>query len=177
MEYSSTHSLTSALDEGEWSASRPFGKNPQYPLYRRLGGPQSRSGRGGEEKYSLLLPGIEPRSSSPTHSYCSTVFIFSSCLFPGYLPQSGVQKEQRLAATLCRKNTPPPPPIYTSFTARFHMNHFTEAPLTLSIKLRRLILQWWNVFGQVSVTSGGRSSLVQRLVQFPCCSGFTWRTT
>jgi hypothetical protein len=29
------------------------GKNPQYPLDRRLGGPQSRSGRGGEEKNSL----------------------------------------------------------------------------------------------------------------------------
>jgi hypothetical protein len=25
-------------------------KEPQYPIDRRLGGPQSRSGRGGEEK-------------------------------------------------------------------------------------------------------------------------------
>jgi hypothetical protein len=55
--YGFTHSLTSALDGGEWSASRPScftppGKSPWYPLDRRLGGLQSRSGRGGEEKYS-----------------------------------------------------------------------------------------------------------------------------
>jgi hypothetical protein len=63
--YSSTHSLTSALYGGEWSASRPGrfipqGKSPWYPLDRRLGGPQSRSGRGGEEKNFQLPPGIEP---------------------------------------------------------------------------------------------------------------------
>jgi hypothetical protein len=28
------------------------GKNPSHPLDRRLGGPQSRSGRGGEEENS-----------------------------------------------------------------------------------------------------------------------------
>jgi hypothetical protein len=42
------YSSTSALDGGEWSASRPWplypqGKSPWYPLDRRLGGPQSRS--------------------------------------------------------------------------------------------------------------------------------------
>jgi len=31
-------------------------------LDRRLGGPQSRSGRGGEEKNSQPLPGIEPKN-------------------------------------------------------------------------------------------------------------------
>jgi hypothetical protein len=36
------------------------GKNPLYPLDRRLGGPQSRSGRGGEEKNSQPLPGLNP---------------------------------------------------------------------------------------------------------------------
>jgi hypothetical protein len=36
------------------------GKRPWYPLDRRLGGPQSRSGRGGEEKNSQPLPGLEP---------------------------------------------------------------------------------------------------------------------
>jgi hypothetical protein len=38
----------------------PPGKKPRYPLDRRLGGPQSRSGRGGEEKNSQPAPGIEP---------------------------------------------------------------------------------------------------------------------
>jgi hypothetical protein len=37
----------------------PQGKNLWYPLDRRLGGPQSRSGRGGEEKNSQPLPGLE----------------------------------------------------------------------------------------------------------------------
>jgi hypothetical protein len=36
------------------------GNSPRYPLDRRLGGPQSRSGRGGEEKNSQPPPGIEP---------------------------------------------------------------------------------------------------------------------
>jgi hypothetical protein len=36
------------------------GKSPWYPLDGRLGGPQSRSGRGGEEKNSQSPPGIEP---------------------------------------------------------------------------------------------------------------------
>jgi hypothetical protein len=36
------------------------GNSPWYPLYRRLGGPQSRSGRGSEEKNSHLPPVIEP---------------------------------------------------------------------------------------------------------------------
>jgi hypothetical protein len=33
---------------------------PCYPLDRRLSGPQSRSGRGGEEKNSQPPPGLEP---------------------------------------------------------------------------------------------------------------------
>jgi hypothetical protein len=33
----------------------PQGKSPWYPLDRRLGGPQSRSGSGGEEKNSQTL--------------------------------------------------------------------------------------------------------------------------
>jgi len=36
------------------------GKETLIPLYRRLGGPQSRYGRGGEEKNSQPLSGIEP---------------------------------------------------------------------------------------------------------------------
>jgi hypothetical protein len=38
----------------------PQGKSPWYPLYRRLDGPQIRSGHGGEEKNSQPPPGIEP---------------------------------------------------------------------------------------------------------------------
>jgi hypothetical protein len=38
----------------------PQGKKPWYPLNRMLGGPHSRSGRGGEAKNSQPLPGPEP---------------------------------------------------------------------------------------------------------------------
>jgi hypothetical protein len=47
----------------------PQGKNPRYPLDRRLGGPQSRFGHSVEEKNSQPSPGIETRSSDhPAHS-------------------------------------------------------------------------------------------------------------
>jgi hypothetical protein len=39
----------------------PRGKSPGNTLDRRLGEPQSRSGRCGEEKNTMVLPGIEPR--------------------------------------------------------------------------------------------------------------------
>jgi hypothetical protein len=41
------------------SAALLPGKEPRYPLCRRLGGPQSRSEGGGEEKNSQSLPGVE----------------------------------------------------------------------------------------------------------------------
>jgi hypothetical protein len=46
-------------------AALPPGKDPLYPLDRRLGGPQSRSGRGVLEKNSQPPPGIEPLSIRP----------------------------------------------------------------------------------------------------------------
>jgi hypothetical protein len=47
----------------------PQGKSPWYPLDKRLGGPQSRSGCDGEEKNSQPPPGIEPYNPDrPTRS-------------------------------------------------------------------------------------------------------------
>jgi hypothetical protein len=43
----------------------PQGKSPLYPLDRRLGGPQSRSGRRGKVKNSQPLPGIVPSIIQP----------------------------------------------------------------------------------------------------------------
>jgi hypothetical protein len=40
-------------------AALPPGKKPVVPIESRLGGPQSRSGRGGEEKNSQPPPRIE----------------------------------------------------------------------------------------------------------------------
>jgi hypothetical protein len=41
-------------------AALPKGRSSLYSLNRRLVGPQSRSGRGAEEKNSHPLPGLEP---------------------------------------------------------------------------------------------------------------------
>jgi hypothetical protein len=51
--------LTSALDGGEWLVSMPpplypQDKSPQYPLDRRLGGPQSQSAYGVEKKSPVI---------------------------------------------------------------------------------------------------------------------------
>ena len=63
--YGCTLSLTSALDgvgaQRHAPAALPPGKN-WYPLYRRLGGPQSRSGH--VRKFSLP-PGFDPRTIQP----------------------------------------------------------------------------------------------------------------
>jgi hypothetical protein len=48
--------LTSALAGGEWLASCPGRFTPGYPLDRKLGEPQSRSGRREEEK--ILYPSV-----------------------------------------------------------------------------------------------------------------------
>ena len=42
-----------------------LGKEPRYPLYRGLGGPQGRSGPFREEKNLLLLPRFGPRTVQP----------------------------------------------------------------------------------------------------------------
>jgi hypothetical protein len=77
--YSSYSFTTSALDgvSGQRHAPAalyPRGKDPRYPLDRKLGGPQSRSWHGGYRKNPLPLPGIEPLlSGRPARSqtlYC-----------------------------------------------------------------------------------------------------------
>jgi hypothetical protein len=53
---------------GEWSTARPGRTLPAgqtwYPLYRRLGGPQGRSGQAG----NLAPPGFDPRTVQPVVS-------------------------------------------------------------------------------------------------------------
>jgi len=72
------HILDSALDGGEWSASCPGhftspppGKNPWYPLDKRLGGPLSWSEHSGEEKSSQPLLGLKATIIKPI-SQCHT---------------------------------------------------------------------------------------------------------
>jgi len=58
-------SMTAALEGGEWSAARPGRTLPpgktRYPFYRRLGGPQGRSGRA----KNLVSTGIRSRTVQP----------------------------------------------------------------------------------------------------------------
>jgi hypothetical protein len=59
----------------------PQGKNPWYPLDRRLGRPQSRSERGGEEKNSQPLPGFKPPIIQPVAQLYTTELSRSFCLW------------------------------------------------------------------------------------------------
>jgi hypothetical protein len=52
----------------------PQGKSPWYPLDSRLGGHQSRSGRGGEEN-SQPVPGIEPPIIQPVAKRYTTELV------------------------------------------------------------------------------------------------------
>jgi hypothetical protein len=49
----------------------PQGKSPRYALDRRLGGPQSRSGRGGEENNSQPLSVLDPPIVQPVAQRCT----------------------------------------------------------------------------------------------------------
>jgi len=58
-----------ALEEGKWSASHPGRVNPgktRYPLYRRLGEPQSWSG---QVRKISPPPGFDPRTVQPVASH------------------------------------------------------------------------------------------------------------
>ena len=83
--------MTAALEGGEWSAARfrrtlPPGEN-RYPFYRRLGGPQGRSGRA----ENLVPTGIRAptvhavaqslyRLSYPAHKRTNTIEDFDVLL-------------------------------------------------------------------------------------------------
>ena len=58
-------SMTAALEGGEWSAAGPGHTLPpgktRYPLYRRLGGPQGRSGQAA----NVFPIGIRSRTVQP----------------------------------------------------------------------------------------------------------------
>jgi len=61
-------SMTAALEGGEWSAACPVRSLPpgkmRYPLYRKLGGPQGRSGRA----ENLVPTGIRSQTIQPVVS-------------------------------------------------------------------------------------------------------------
>jgi hypothetical protein len=52
-------------------AALPPGKKLLIPIVRRQDGPQSRSGRGGEEKNSQTLPRLDPSIIQPIDQCCT----------------------------------------------------------------------------------------------------------
>jgi hypothetical protein len=73
----------------------PPRKSTLYPLNRRLGWPQSRSGRRGEEKSSQPLPGLEPLINQQ-------VKYMNSCMTkPMYLEVSKVYLPFSLMISFC----------------------------------------------------------------------------
>jgi hypothetical protein len=52
----------------------PWRNSLRYKLYRRLGGPLSRSGRYEEDKDTLSLPAIEPPDSSVTQPVAYSLY-------------------------------------------------------------------------------------------------------
>jgi len=60
------------------------GKSPPYPLDRKLGGPQSRSGRGGEEK---RIPSFPPQELNPGRPARNLFSILTEVIHPPKLVQ------------------------------------------------------------------------------------------
>jgi len=62
----------------------PPGKEPGYPLNRRLGGFQSQSGGGGEEKNSQPLSGLEPHIVQRYTAKLSRLLLCGDCSYEQY---------------------------------------------------------------------------------------------
>jgi hypothetical protein len=112
--------MTTALEGDEWSAARPGRTLPsgrtRYPLYRRLGGPQGRSGQ--VRKISPPM-GFDPRTVQPVVSHY-TVWATRPTL--NNVP-SDIQVSKVVSHTL-----KPPPPAHFNLQAS-QLQHFLSQPL------------------------------------------------
>ena len=98
--------MTAALEGDEWSAARPdrtlpLGKT-RYPFYRRLGGPQGRSG----QAENLVPTGIRSLDRPAR----------SSVAIPTELPGPPMEEED-IAFILCKR-----PPQHSTYHDRIHTN-------------------------------------------------------
>jgi hypothetical protein len=93
----------------------PQGKSPCYPLHRRLGSFQNRSGHGGEEKNPQPLPGLEPPTFQPVAQRYTTELwrLFTETklnkIISSHQPCQMVKRNQRFGKHLCphRQGTTP----------------------------------------------------------------------
>ena len=83
--------MTAALERGKWSAARPGHTLPpgktRYPFYRRLGGPQGRSGRA----ENLVPTGIRSRTVQPIVS-CYTDWATRPTMSEYYIIQTPTKR-------------------------------------------------------------------------------------
>jgi hypothetical protein len=147
------------------------GKSPWYPLDRRLGVSQNRSGRGGEEKNSQPLPGQQtPRSSNPGLSHLNPIHTLTPCF---HKPQFNI----RLSPHLCLRyrrglSSVEVPgkifvyvfrlPLWFLHVRRISSSltsspRYYEGRLKSSWKHQITPRNWWSVVRSASLAKGGTS--------------------
>jgi len=162
--------MTAALEGGEWSAVRPGrtllpGKT-RYPFYRRLGGPQGRSGRAEESRphpdsipdrparsHSLYRLSYAPHPSQISIFNNSIVFIMCNCS-GGYYCYSSLN--------FLREGT------FENYTLPFMWTRLNKS------KRETLLLLLLLLMG-VHANKGARAQLVQALRYKPESCGFDSR--
>jgi hypothetical protein len=135
--------LTSAVDEGEWSASRPDGFtlekiDPRYPLDKRLVGAQSRSGCYGEDKF--FCPCRESNLGHPAHS---PSLYRLSCLDPSTQNSLGNCSRRQMWSV-------PTSVYFRSYSRTYHL---LEVVCYSSNSIDRYSLGWWRTFLRVRLIS------------------------
>ena len=105
--------MTAALGGSEWSASRPGRTLPRgktrYPFYRRLGGPQGRSGRA----ENLVPTGILSRTVQPVVSRYTDWATRPLCIL------SVISNNHRSFQCLSGLHLPHPHPVYFTVKPSF----------------------------------------------------------
>ena len=99
--------MTAALEGNEWSAARPGRSLPtgksRYPFYRRLGGPQGRSGR----VENLVPTGIRSRTVQPVVNRYTKALACSLEQCPGCRLKSCFSLQPRYYSSLTAPNLQP----------------------------------------------------------------------
>jgi hypothetical protein len=63
-------------------ALKPRAKDPRYPLYRRLGGPQSQSGHRGYTKILFASAGDRTSTARSSSPYSDTIILLAQFMGP-----------------------------------------------------------------------------------------------
>jgi hypothetical protein len=104
--------MTTALERGEWSAACPGRTLPpgktRYPLYRRLGGPQGRSGQVRKISYPTGIRSPDRSQSLYRLSYPAHIEGIGHLKSPSTLPEIGAKTSRLVAQCLNTLHCSPP---------------------------------------------------------------------